>query len=73
MFANNVAKIHILVSPCLSAIITPMMEAVCSSETSVSIYQTTRCNIPEDRNLLINILKLKSLLHLAYYKAMYKD
>jgi hypothetical protein len=28
-----------------------MMEAVTSSETSVSIYQTTRRNIPEDGHL----------------------
>jgi hypothetical protein len=28
-----------------------MLEAVTSSETSVSIYQTTRRNIPEDRRL----------------------
>jgi hypothetical protein len=27
------------------------VEAVSSSETSVNIYQTTRCNIPEDSHL----------------------
>jgi hypothetical protein len=29
-----------------------MVEAVSTSETSVNFYQTTRCNIPEDRHLL---------------------
>jgi hypothetical protein len=29
-----------------------MMEAVSSSETLVSMHQTTRRNIPEDKNLL---------------------
>jgi hypothetical protein len=28
-----------------------MMEAVSTPETSVNVYQTTRCNIPEDRHL----------------------
>jgi hypothetical protein len=28
-----------------------MMETVSSSETSVNIYQTTRCSIPEDSRL----------------------
>jgi hypothetical protein len=28
-----------------------MMEAVCTSETSVSLYQTTRRDIPEDSHL----------------------
>jgi hypothetical protein len=28
-----------------------MMEAVSTSETSVNFYETTRCNIPEDRHL----------------------
>jgi hypothetical protein len=28
-----------------------MMEALCSPETWVNIYQTTRCNIPEDSHL----------------------
>jgi hypothetical protein len=28
-----------------------MMEAIISSETSVSIYQTTWCNTPEDSHL----------------------
>jgi hypothetical protein len=31
--------------------ITLMMETVRSSETSVSIYQTARCYIPEDSHL----------------------
>jgi hypothetical protein len=30
-----------------------MMAAVSSSETSVNIYQTTLCNIPEDSHLYI--------------------
>jgi hypothetical protein len=30
------------------SLIVLMMEAVCSSETLVSMYQTTRRNIPED-------------------------
>jgi hypothetical protein len=32
----------------LWAIITQMMEAVSTSKTSINVYQTTRCNIPED-------------------------
>jgi hypothetical protein len=28
-----------------------MMEAVSTSETSVSFYETTQCNIPEDSHL----------------------
>jgi hypothetical protein len=28
-----------------------MMEAVSSSETSVNVYQTTWCNIPEDSHI----------------------
>jgi hypothetical protein len=40
------------VSDVLSAFITrTMMEAVSTSETSVNLYQTTRCNIPEDSHL----------------------
>jgi hypothetical protein len=34
-----------------TSIIRAMMEAVSSSETSVSIYQTAWRNIPEDSNL----------------------
>jgi hypothetical protein len=30
--------------------VTPMMEAVGTSESSVNFYQTTWCNIPEDSN-----------------------
>jgi hypothetical protein len=33
-----------------------VMEAVSSSETSVSIYQTTRRNISEDNHLLLFVL-----------------
>jgi hypothetical protein len=32
-------------------IITLMMEEVISSESSVNMYQTIRCNIPEDSHL----------------------
>jgi hypothetical protein len=35
----------------LPVIITLMMEAISTSEMSVSFYQTTRCNIPEDSYL----------------------
>jgi hypothetical protein len=34
-----------------SIIIALMMEAASISETSVSFYQTTRCNIPKDSHL----------------------
>jgi hypothetical protein len=34
-------------------IITLMMEAASSSETSVNVYQTTWCSIPEDSHLHI--------------------
>jgi hypothetical protein len=40
------------ISEVLTAI-TLMMEAVSSSETSVSIYHTTQCNIPEDSHIKI--------------------
>jgi hypothetical protein len=42
-----------------------MMEAVSSSETMASVYQTTQCNIPEDympmfwRNILSPFLGLR--------------
>jgi hypothetical protein len=31
------------------------LEAVCSSETMVTIYQTTRCHNPETRNSAMNL------------------
>jgi hypothetical protein len=34
-------------------VIVLMMEAASTSETSVNVYQTTRCNIPEDSRLHI--------------------
>jgi hypothetical protein len=37
-----------------------MMETVSSSETSVNICQTTRCNIPEDSHLHTRLENLKS-------------
>jgi hypothetical protein len=39
------------VSPCSLVMIALMMKAESTSETSVIIYQTTRCNIPEDSHL----------------------
>jgi hypothetical protein len=36
---------------CSLVAITMMMETVSSSETSVSIYQTSQCNMPEDSYL----------------------
>jgi hypothetical protein len=39
------------VAPCTLVEIALMMEAVSTSETSVSFYQTTRHNIPEDSHL----------------------
>jgi hypothetical protein len=33
------------------ALIALMMETISTSETSVNIYQTTRCNIPEYSHL----------------------
>jgi hypothetical protein len=41
------------VSEVFTTLITLMMEAVSMSETSVSLYQTTRWNIPEDSHLQI--------------------
>jgi hypothetical protein len=38
----------------LSIFIHLMMKAVSSSETSVNIYQTARCNIPEDSHKLVD-------------------
>jgi hypothetical protein len=47
-------------------IITLIMEAVSSSETSLSIYQTTWCNTPEDSHLqLIIWLQMLSTLNLS--------
>jgi hypothetical protein len=43
------------VSEVLTASIALMMEAVSTSETSVSFYQTTRRNIPEDGHQLNTI------------------
>jgi hypothetical protein len=40
----------------IASIIALMMEAVSSSETSVSVYQTTRRKIPEDSHLFLQIL-----------------
>jgi hypothetical protein len=36
------------------------MEAVSSSQTSVNIYQTAQCYIPEDSHLQVNYLILKA-------------
>jgi hypothetical protein len=44
-----------------------MMEVVSSSETSVNIYQTTRCNIPEDSHLLT-----RRCVDLKYYLVLSK-
>jgi hypothetical protein len=38
-----------------------MMEAVSSSETSVNIYHTTRCYIPEDSHLHTRRLRMSNL------------
>jgi hypothetical protein len=37
----------------VASIVTLMMEAASTSETSVNFYQTTRRNIPEDSHLLL--------------------
>jgi hypothetical protein len=47
MFAVSVIKAII-------TIIALMMEAVSTFETSVKLYQSTRCNIPKDSHLLYN-------------------
>jgi hypothetical protein len=41
----------------LAAVVAPITEAVSTSETSVSFYETTRRNIPEDSHLkkLVNL------------------
>jgi hypothetical protein len=41
-----------------TGLIALMMEAVNSSETSFNIYQTTRCNIPEDSHLKIGAVRV---------------
>jgi hypothetical protein len=40
-----------LTASTIRMMVTLMMEAVSSAETSVCIYQTTWCNIPEDNHL----------------------
>jgi hypothetical protein len=48
----------------LQVVITLMMEAASTFETSINFYQTTRCNIPEDGNLHARSLEnLKSHLY----------
>jgi hypothetical protein len=44
---------EVLTASIISKLVALMMEAVSTSETSVSIYQTARCNIPEDSHLKI--------------------
>jgi hypothetical protein len=51
MLSRAVWYILIDVSKELTA--TLMMEAISSTETSVNIYQTTQCKIPEDSHLHI--------------------
>jgi hypothetical protein len=43
-----------------------LIEAVSSSETSVSVYQYTRCNIPEDSHLYTYFLE-KLKFHKNFY------
>jgi hypothetical protein len=43
----------VLAASIIKVIITLMMEAASTSETSVNFYQTTWCNNPEDSHLLI--------------------
>jgi hypothetical protein len=55
-------------APCSLAIITLMMEAVSSSETSPNIYKTTQCYIPEDSHLHIHHHEnIKSHLYLGLF------
>jgi hypothetical protein len=43
------------------------METISSSETSVSIYQTTWCNIPEESHLLDRVVCTKRKMFLTTY------
>jgi hypothetical protein len=54
----------------LGCCITLKMEAVSSSETSVNIYQTTRCYIPQDRIPWVKCSSFPSGLH-AYWDSSY--
>jgi uncharacterized integral membrane protein len=49
VFTASIIRVLIII------IVALMMEAVNTSETSVSFYQTTQCNIPEDSHLQILI------------------
>jgi hypothetical protein len=44
-------------------LVAKVIEAVTTSETSVSIYQTTRRNIPEDSHLDITLINSSDILH----------
>jgi hypothetical protein len=44
-----------------ASIIMAMMETVSSSEMSVSVYQTTRRNIPEDSHLNAGLIMKKTV------------
>jgi hypothetical protein len=46
------------------------MEAVDSSETFIPIYQITRCNIPEDSNLMfiVSDLRTSNVVHYCVQK-----
>jgi hypothetical protein len=48
----------------VSGRITLMMEAVSSSESSVNIYQTTRCNIPEDSHFILFAVRTWNIIYL---------
>jgi hypothetical protein len=54
MLYRVVWKILINVSEELTASVTVMMEAVNSPEKSVNMYQTIRCNIPDDAVFILN-------------------
>jgi hypothetical protein len=54
---TDVSEVHI------GPVIRAMMEAACTSETSVNFYQTTRHNTPDDNHLhTLRHEKLKSQL-----------
>jgi hypothetical protein len=51
MNPNHLFHYNLIQQQLTASIIAQMMEKVSFSETSVSIYQTTQCNIPEDSHL----------------------
>jgi hypothetical protein len=51
-------------------IISLMMEAASASETSVNLYQTTRCNNSEDNHLHMGSIFERKILSISEHKSL---